>query len=65
MTVAKQAARNNNHAGLFFISFELRIFIKEFATKEKFEIVSGAALPPFRFSEETFFATTNSESGSG
>jgi len=34
MTAANRALRGNNHLGLkFFIDFDLRIFIKEFAAK--------------------------------
>ena len=48
MTATNRAPRGNNHLGLnLFIFIELRIFIKEYAAKEKLEIVSGAAPPPF------------------
>ena len=49
-TATNRAPRGNNHLGLkFFIFIKLRNFIKEFAAKEKLEIVIGAAPPHFGF----------------
>ncbi|MBU1039026.1 hypothetical protein KKC17_02215 [Patescibacteria group bacterium] len=36
-------------------------FFKEFAAKEKLEIVSGVAPPPFRIFAEDFLATCGGE----
>jgi hypothetical protein len=47
-----------------FLVFALRIFIKEFAAKEKLEIVIGVAPPPFGFFAGDFLAACGGENGS-